>query len=407
MIAGIDVHKKLLVVVIVDAGKPDVVLQRRRFGTGSAELRQLSAWLCEYGVQEAVMESTAQYWKPVWMELEPHMRLHLAQAQSNKAPKGRKSDWADVKRLVRRFVAGELMLSFVPEPEQRAWRMVTRGRLQLIGERVQLQNQIESLLEEGRIKLSSVISDLLGASGRRILRALAGGNTDPETLARLGDCHLKCGVAALVDALTGSMEEIHRRLLAQQLDRIEMIDRQIEELDQVAASRMQKYQDAVTRLVEIPGIGAHAAQEILSEIGPDAAAFPSAPQLASWIGVCPGSNESAGENHSGRCAKGNRFMRRLLCQAAQAAARTKDSHLQAHFKRLVGRLGYVKAVWAVAHRICKIVWNVLHKGARFVEFNEARNPKAVRRAINHHLKALRRLGYQIPPSAEQPQAAQG
>ena len=141
-IAGIDVHKKLLVVVIVDAAEPDVPLRSRRFGAGSAELRHHLAWLGEYGVAEAVMESTAQYWKPVWMELEPHMRLHLAQAQSNKAPKGRKSDLADTKRLLRRFAAGELMLSFIPEPEQRVWRMVTRGRLQLVRERVQLQNQI-------------------------------------------------------------------------------------------------------------------------------------------------------------------------------------------------------------------------------------------------------------------------
>src|SRR4030081_2949123 len=139
-----------------------------------------SAWLVQYGVAEAVMESTAQYWKPVWMELEPHLRLDLAQAQSNKAPHGRKSDLADAKRLVRRFVGGELMLSSIPEPEQRAWRMVTRGRLQLIREKVQLQNQIESLLEEGRIKLSSVITDLLGVSGRRILRAMAQGETSPE-----------------------------------------------------------------------------------------------------------------------------------------------------------------------------------------------------------------------------------
>ena len=172
-IAGIDIHKKLLVVVIVEAGKPDVILHSRKFGTGAAELGHGSAWLSQYAVEEAVMESTAQYWKPVWLELEPHMRLHLAQAQSNKAPKGRKSDMADAQRLVRRFVAGELMLSFIPEPEQRAWRMVTRGRLQLTRERVQLQNQIESLLEEGRIKLSSVITDLLGASGRRILRERA------------------------------------------------------------------------------------------------------------------------------------------------------------------------------------------------------------------------------------------
>jgi transposase len=403
-IAGIDVHKKLLVVVIADEAKPDVPLQSRRFGTGSAELHHLSAWLSQYGVVEAVMESTAQYWKPVWMELEPHLRLHLAQAQSNKAPHGRKSDLADAKRLVRRFVAGELMLSFIPEPEQRAWRMVTRGRLQLIREKVQLQNQIESLLEEGRIKLSSVITDLLGVSGRRILRAMAQGETSPEALAALGDRHLKCGLPALLDALTGSMGDTHCRLLTQHLDRIDLIDRQIEELNKLAATQMQKYQDAVTRLIEIPGIGAEAAQEIIAEIGPEAAAFPSAEQLASWIGVCPGSNESAGENHSGRSAKGNRFLRRLLCQSAQAAARTNGSHLQSVFKRLVVRLGYVKAIWAIAHRICKIVWNVLRKGARFIEFSEARNPKAVQRAINHHLKALRRLGYSIP-SVPQPAAA--
>lgn len=398
IVAGIDVHKKLLVVVIADAAKPDVTLQSRRFGTGSAELAHLSAWLSQYGVSEAVMESTAQYWKPVWMELEPHMALHLAQAQSNKAPKGRKSDLADTKRLLRRFAAGELMLSFIPEPEQRAWRMVTRGRLQLIRERVQLQNQIESLLEEGRIKLSSVITDLLGVSGRRILRAMAAGGTSPETLAALGDQHLKCGLPALVDALTGAMGAIHCKLLAQHLDRIDLIDQQIRELNKLAATQMQRYQDAVTRLIEVPGIGAEAAQEIIAEIGPEAAAFPSSEQLASWIGVCPGSNESAGQNHSGRSAKGNRFMRRLLCQAAQAAVRTNGSHLQAVFKRLVVRLGYVKAVWAIAHRLCKIVWNILHKNARFVEFSETRNPKAVQRAITHHLKALRRLGYQIPDS---------
>jgi len=399
-IAGIDVHKKLLVVVIVDAAAPDVPLQSRRFGTGSAELGHLSAWLGHYGVVEAVMESTAQYWKPVWMELEPQMRLHLAQALSNKAPKGRKSDLADAKRLVRRFAAGELMLSFIPEPEQRAWRMVTRARVQLVRERVQLQNQIESLLEEGRIKLSSVISDLLGVSGRRILRALGSGETNAETLAALGDQHLKCGREVLVDALTGSMGEIHYKLLSQHLDRIDMIDRQIEDLNKLAAAQMRNYQDAVTRLIEIPGIGAEAAQEIIAEIGPEAAAFSSAPQLASWVGACPGSNESAGQNHSGRCAKGNRFLRRLLCQAAQAAVRTNGSYLQSVFRRLVVRLGYVKAIWAIAHRMCKIIWNVLHKGARFIESGEAINPNAVRRCIQHHLKALRRLGYQIPlPSA--------
>lgn len=397
-IAGIDVHKKLLVVVVADAAQPESPLQSRRFGTGTGELRNLSAWLSHQGVQEAVMESTAQYWKPVWMELEPHMALHLAQAQSNKAPKGRKSDMADAQRLLRRFVAGELMLSFVPGAEQRAWRMITRGRLQLVRERVQLQNQIESLLEEGRIKLSSVISDLLGVSGRRILRALGSGETNPETLAALGDEHLKCGWEALVDALTGAMAEIHCKLLAQHLNRIELIDGQVEELNKLFAAQMQKHQDAVVRLIEVPGIGAEAAQEIIAEIGPEAAVFPSAAQLCSWVGVCPGTNESAGKNHSGSSAKGNRFLRRVLCQSAQAAVRTKNSHFQSIFQRLIVRLGYAKAVWAIAHRLCKVIWKILHQGARFIEFGEAINPKAVKRAITHHLKALRRLGYQISPT---------
>jgi len=230
------------------------------------------------------------------------------------------------------------MLSFVPDPEQRTWRMITRGRLQLIREKVQVQNQIESLLEEGRIKLSSVISDLLSLSGRRILAALSRGETNPETLAALGDERLKCGREVLVDALTGAMGTIHCKLLAQHLKRIELIDKQIEELNKLSAAQMQKYQDTVVRLIEVPGIGAEAAQEIIAEIGPEAAAFPSAAQLSSWVGVCPGMNESAGKNHSGSSAKGNRFLRRLLCQSAQAAVRTKGSHLQSVFQRLLIRL---------------------------------------------------------------------
>lgn len=233
-------------------------------------------------------------------------------------------------------------------------------------------------------------------SGRRILRALANGETDPEKLAARGDPHLQCGLAVLIDALTGSMQPIHRTLLRQHLDRIELLDKQIDELNKSCAALLQEHQDAMVRLIEVPGIGAEAGQEILAEIGPAAAAFPSAAQLASWIGVCPGSNQSAGQNHSARSAKGNRFLRRLLCQAAQAAVRTKGSHFQSLFKRLIVRLGYTKAIWAIAHRMCRILWKILHERDRFVEHGEAINPKAVQRCVNHHLKALRKLGYQIP-----------
>jgi len=172
-IAGIDVHKSMLAVVISDvAQQGEFVFQRRKFGTAASELLQLSAWLAEQGVREAIMESTAQYWRPVWQQLEGQCELHLAQAQSNRAPRGRKRDFADAERLVRRHLAGELVLSFVPNPEQRLWRTMTRSKYQLTRDRVRLQNQIESLLEDARIKLSSMVSDLLGVSSRRMLHAL-------------------------------------------------------------------------------------------------------------------------------------------------------------------------------------------------------------------------------------------
>ena len=180
-IAGIDVHKKVLMVVVVDASTPEWKPERRRFATLPSDLRQLSTWLREQGVEEAVMESTAQYWRSVWLELEPYMRLHLAQAFSNRAPRGRKHDFKDAERLVRRQIAGELVLSFVPDGEQRTWRTMTRMKTQLRRDRVRLQNQMECLLEEMRIKLSSVVTDLLGVSGLRILRALG-----PEAIGGLG-----------------------------------------------------------------------------------------------------------------------------------------------------------------------------------------------------------------------------
>src|SRR5271169_5480427 len=214
-VAGIDVHKKVLMVVVVrlEASQPEWQPQQRRFGTTSSELHRLSVWLREQGVGEAVMESTAQYWKPVWYELEPQMGLQLAQAFSNRAPRGRKHDFKDAERLVRRLIANELILSFVPDGEQRTWRNMTRMKTQLTRDRVRLQNQMECLLEEMRIKLSIVVSDLLGASGLRILRALSAGETDPKRLAALGDDRLRCTEEQLVDALTGKVQPMHRAML--------------------------------------------------------------------------------------------------------------------------------------------------------------------------------------------------
>src|SRR6516225_2613234 len=236
-VAGIDVHKKVLMVVVLDATAPEEKPTRRRFVTMPSELHRLLTWLREQSVEEAVMESTAQYWRSVWLELEPHMRLHLAQAFSNRAPRGRKHDFKDAERLVRRLIADELILSFVPNGEQRTWRNMTRMKTQLTRDRVRLQSQMECLLEEMRIKLSSVVSDLLGVSGLRILWALARGESDPKKLAALGEESLRCSEEQLIDALTGNPQPMHRQLLSLQLERAidRRADRQTQRHDRAGA----------------------------------------------------------------------------------------------------------------------------------------------------------------------------
>jgi transposase len=347
-IAGIDVHKKVLMVVVLDASTPEEKPERRRFPTMPSDLRRLSTWLQEQGVEEAVMESTAQYWRSVWLELEPYMRLQLAQAFSNRAPRGRKHDFKDAERLVRRLIANELILSFVPGGEQRIWRNLTRMKLQFTRDRVRLQNQMECLLEEMRIKLSIVVSNLLGASGLRILRALAEGETDPKKLAELGDQRLQCSEEQLVDALTGRPQPTHREMLALQLERLQLIDTQMAKLNGMIAQAMKPHQEAVIRLAEVPGLGVDSAQQVIAEVGVKAGTFPSAAEFTSWVGTCPGKDESAEENYSSRSAKGNKYLRRVLNQAAHAAVKKNGSHFQAVFRRLLPRLGYKSAIWAIA-----------------------------------------------------------
>jgi transposase len=381
--------------VVIDATTPEEKPERRRFTTMPSEMRRLSVWLREQGVEEAVMESTAQYWRSVWLELEPYMRLHLAHAFSNRAPRGRKHDFKDAERLVRRLIAQELILSFVPDAEQRSWRSLTRMKLQLRRDRVRLQNQMECLLEEMRIKLSIVVSDLLGASGLRMLLALAKGESDPKQLAQLGDERLRCTEEQLVDALTGRVQPMHRAMLGLQLERLQLIDGQIAKLNALIAQAMKPHQEAVMRLAEVPGLGVDSAQQIIAELGAQASTFPSAAELTSWVGTCPGKDESAEENHSSRSAKGNKYLRRVLNQAAHAAVKKNGSHLQAVFRRLLPRLGYKSAIWAVAHRLCRVVWKILHEGVRFIEQGCEPDPRAKKKRAQMLARALRKLGYEV------------
>jgi transposase len=332
----------------------------------------------------------------------------LAQALSNRGRRGRKRDFPDAERLVKRLVARELTLSFVPDAEQRLWRTVTRKKYQLRCDRIRLQNQLESLLEEAHIKLSSLVSDLLGLSARRMLKALAEGETDPTALAALADERLRATPEQLCDALGACTElnAVYRRLLKMALEELRLIDEQIGELDKEMASLLGEHQDAVQRLAEVPGLGVDSAQQIIAEVGPTAATFPSEKCLSSWVGACPGDDETAGVNYSHRSPKGNRHMRRLLNQAANAAARTKGSIFEIVYRRWVPRLGHNQAIGAIAHRQCRLIWLILHRGVRYEERGPAVTKRSKQLRTWKMLRQLRRLGYRIEPPNPQPSQAQ-
>jgi len=397
-VAGIDVHKRMLAVVITNAAAVgEFRFEQRKFGAAETDLEELKQWFTSQGVREVVMESTAQYWKPVWQSLEDDFELHLAQAQSNKGPKGRKRDFTDAQRLVRRYIAGELILSFVPDGEQRMWRTLTRTRKQLIRDRVQLQNQLEGYLEQIRIKLSGHVSDLLGLSGRRMLTALAEGEADAGRIVDLAAKGLKATREDLVRALAAarSLSAMERNILRLYLERLELLERQIETLERATAEALREHEDAVCRLAEVPGLGAESAHQIIAEVGPKAASFSSAAQMASWVGCCPGREESAGISASDASPKGNRYVREVLVQAANAAVKAKGSVFEVLYRRLAARRGHFKALWAVAHRICRIAWKILREGVHYEERGVRTNPQAARKRANRLVLTLRRLGYKV------------
>jgi transposase len=414
-IAGIDVHKRMLAVVVADvAGEGEYQFERRQFGASGEQLRLLAEWLVANEVEEVVMESTAQYWKPVWGALErdwqPVSRtraagaksgsLLLAQAKSNRAPRGRKNDFADAERLLKRLVANELVLSFVPDTEQRLWRTVSRQKLQLTRARVRLQNQLEALLEQAHLKLSSLVSDLLGVSARRMLQALAEGEIDPGKLAALAHGRLRATPEQLCDALGAAtqLSAVYRRLLQMLLDELQLQERHMEQLDQELSVLLTAHHSAIQRLAEVPGLGVDSAQQILAEVGSNAAAFPSAKNLSSWVGVCPGEEQSAGVSKSARSPKGNRNLRRLLSQAAHAAVKTKGSVFEWVFGRLRPRLAYQEAIWAIAHRLCRLIWKILHQGIRYEERGPAVSAKSKHSRATRMIRELRKLGYRVEPA---------
>jgi transposase len=397
-IAGIDVHKKMLAVAVGEFSTDsdgELRFQRRKFDNSEAGIRSMAEWFGTCEVREAVMESTAQYGRAVWRELEGSFALHLAQAFSNRAPRGRKNDYADAERLVRRLIAGELVLSYVPDREQRLWRTVSREKHLATRSRAQQINALEAYLEETRIKLSSVLCNLTGVTGQRILRALVKGGADAADLAAMAEPGVSASRQQMEVALAAASQMCsqERALLRQFLDRIDLLTRQIEESDRLLADCLREHHEAVARLAALPGLGADSAQQIIAEIGPKAQTFDSAAQLASWIGVCPGREESAGVSRSNRSPKGNQTMRRVLNQCANAAVKAKGSVFHLFYRRKVTHLGHKKTVWAVAHKLCRIIWKILHDGSNYEERGPRLNSQQEAKQLKRLKHTLKLLGY--------------
>ena len=394
---GLDVHKQTVVACVLvpgAGGKPRKEI--RTFGTLTDELLQLAAWLTEHGVTHVALESTGVYWKPVWNLLEGSFTLLLVNAQHIKQVPGRKTDVRDCEWIAELLRHGLLKASFVPEQPQRELRELTRYRTTVIRERTAEINRLQKTLEGANIKLASVASDVVGISGRQMLDALVGGTTDAATLADLARGKLRAKLPTLERALAGRFAAHHQFLVAQHLAHIDYLDEAIARLDAAIAERLRPVEAAIERLDSIPGVGRRTAEVLLAEIGTDMGRFPTAAHLASWAGLCPGNNESAGKRKSGKTRKGDVWLRAALVEAAHAASHTKDTYLAAQYHRLVARRGKKKALVAVAHSILVIAYHLLARECSYVELGHNYFDERDRLTLERRLvRRLEALGYRV------------
>ena len=393
---GLDIHKKLIVACsIVPGGDGQPRRQVRSFGSMSDDLEKLSNWLMEHGVTHVAMESTGSFWKPVFNVLEERFELLLVNAQHLKAVPGRKTDVKDAEWIADLLRHGLVKPSFVPDREQRELRELVRYRTSLIQERTAAANRLHKILEGANVKLASVASDILGRSGREMLEALVAGETNPAVMAGMARGKMRDKRATLERALAGRFGPHQRFLVAEVLAHIDFLDETIERLSTEIGERERPFEAVLDRLDTIPGVGRRTAEIIVAEVGPDVQRFPTAGHLASWAGLCPGQDESAGKRRSGKTRKGNRWLRGALVEAAHSSTRTK-TYLAAQFRRLATRHGPKKAMVAVAHSILRIVYHLLLDQHPFEDLGEAYFDQRQRQQVSRRLKQrLERLGYRV------------
>src|SRR6059036_125298 len=346
--AGLDVHKQTVVACARIVGEGPALQEVRTFATTTSGLLALADWLDSLGVEHVAMEATGVYWKPVWHVLEGHFELVLANASHIRNVPGRKTDVNDAMWIADLLAHGLIRGSFVPPTPVQELRDLTRTRKQLVREVAQHTQRIQKTLEDANIKLTGIISDVLGKSGRAMLEALIAGETDPEKLVALTSRRLKATRAELVEALRGRIREHHRLLLKLHLGQVDTLRAAVREVEARVGETLQPFCDLAELLTTMPGVSDTVAHVIVAEIGVDMSRFPTAAHLVSWAGLCPRSDESAGKRRSTRVRKGAPWLKTVLVQAAWAATRVKDSYLRAQFLRIKARRGAKKAVLAVA-----------------------------------------------------------
>jgi len=395
--AGLDVHKET-VQCCVRRVEPDGSLQEtvRQFGTMTDDLLEMVEALKAQGVTHVAMESTGVFWKPIYNLLEEHFSIVLVNPAHCKQVPGRKTDVKDCQWLAELLQYGLLRGSFIPPRWQRDLRDLTRERTQLINEQTRVANRMHKILEDANIKLGSVATDILGASGRDMLRALIGGEQDPEVLAEMARSRLRDKIPQLRRALRGRVREHHRFQLELQWDHLEQLDQLVARLNEKITQLYQPYEQQLALVDEVPGMDRRMAETVMAEVGMDMRQFPSDSHLCSWAAVCSGNHESAGKRRSGRTRKGNRWLRQALAVAAPAAGHSKNSYLGARFRRLAARRGKKRATIAVAHTILRIIYHMLREGIHFHDLGPAYFDRLNPERIKHYLVSrLERLGFKV------------
>ena len=388
---GLDVHKKSVVACVITPQGREI----RTFRTMTGDLLALADWLEEREVTHAAMESTGVYWKPVYNILEDEFTVMVVNAAHIKTVPGRKTDVKDAEWIAELLQHGLLRASFIPDRSQRELRDLTRYRRSVVQERTREANRVQKILEGANIKLASVATNVLGASGRAMLAALAAGEEDPRVLADLAKGRLREKTGELEQALQGLMGPHQRFMLTIQLDHLNSLDRQIEDLDLEVARRVNPFEETVAAVDTIPGIGRRTAEVIAAEVGTDMSRFPTPGHLASWAGVCPGNRQSGEKRKSSPTRKGNNWLKPALVEAAKSAGRTK-TYLGAQYQRLARRIGANRAAMAVAHSIIVILHNVIRTGQPFVDLGQRYFEERDRTAITRHaVRRLERLGHKV------------